>query len=91
MGKIKVEKNITNEQLQKMGVEQWPVWTKEVSEFPWSYDQKEKCYILEGKVEVTTNDGEKVIISKGDFVTFPKGLSCTWKITQDIRKHYNFG
>ena len=90
MGKIKVEKNISEEQLQKMGVNTWPIWTKEVSEFPWSYDAQETCYILEGNVEVTSDDGEKFIIGKGDFVTFPKGLSCIWKITQNIKKHYHF-
>ena len=31
-----------------------------------------------------------VEVKKGDFVTFPKGMSCTWKITKDIRKHYTF-
>ena len=27
---------------------------------------------------------------KGDFVTFPKGLSCIWDIKAPVRKHYNF-
>ena len=29
-------------------------------------------------------------IEPGDLVRFPKGMSCTWKVTQPIRKHYNF-
>ena len=90
MVKIKIEKNMSEKQLEKMGVNTWPIWTKEISEFPWSYSETETCYILKGNVEVTTDDGEKVVIEEGDFVTFPRGLSCTWKITQDIKKHYNF-
>ena len=35
-------------------------------------------------------DGKPVQIEKGDLVTFPKGMSCTWKIVQSIRKHYAF-
>ncbi len=27
---------------------------------------------------------------KGDFVTFPKGLSCVWDIKEPVKKHYNF-
>ncbi|NET86216.1 MAG: cupin domain-containing protein, partial [Moorea sp. SIO1F2] len=27
----------------------------------------------------------------GDLVTFPAGMSCTWKILSNVRKHYQFG
>jgi hypothetical protein len=33
---------------------------------------------------------EKEISGKGDFVTFPKGLSCIWDIKEPVKKHYNF-
>lgn len=87
---IKIEKQPSQEKLQQLGVFKWPIWTKEVSEFPWNYDTKETCYILEGNVIVTPDRGEAVEIGKGDLVTFPAGMSCVWKIRQDIRKHYNF-
>ncbi|MFH0913429.1 MAG: cupin domain-containing protein [Candidatus Omnitrophota bacterium] len=86
---IKVER-LTQEQLTKRGVFRWPIWEKEVSRFPWSYDSIEECYFLEGEVTVETEDGESVSFSKGDFVSFPKGLSCTWDIKKPVRKHYNF-
>jgi hypothetical protein len=88
MLKIEITK-LTPEQLHEKGVERWPIWEKEVSEFPWYYDSTEHCQILEGEVIVTT-DTEEVTFGKGDFVTFPKGLACTWKILKPIRKHYNF-
>ena len=78
-----------DEELQNQGVLTWPIWEKEASEFDWYYDSTEECYLLEGEVTVTT-DEETVTFGKGDFVTFPKGLSCKWKITKDVRKHYNF-
>jgi uncharacterized cupin superfamily protein len=86
---IKVEK-LSQDELKKRGVESWPIWTKEVSRFPWVYDSIEECLILEGQVTVETKDGKKVKFGKGDFVTFPKGLSCTWVVEKPIRKHYNF-
>jgi uncharacterized cupin superfamily protein len=27
-------------------------------------------------------------MKKGDLVTFPEGMSCTWKIRKDVKKHY---
>ena len=67
-----------------------PIWEKEVSTFPWSYDATEVCLLLEGKVTVTASDGRVATFGAGDFVVFPKGLSCTWEITEPVRKHYRF-
>ena len=86
---IKIEK-LSPEQLKKIGVLSCLIWQKEVSRFPWSYDSTEECYLLDGEVTVETGDGERVSFRKGDFVTFPKGLSCTWIIKKPVRKHYNF-
>ena len=86
---IKVQK-LSQERLKKIGVFGWPIWEKEVSRFPWSYDSIEECYFLEGKVTVKSEDGKSVSFGKGDFVTFPKGLSCTWNVKEPVRKHYNF-
>jgi uncharacterized protein len=88
---IKVEHHPTQERLNGLGVFQWLIWTKEVSEFPWFYDEPECCYFLEGEIEVTPDGGKPVQAGKGDLVTFPKGMSCTWKISKDVRKHYRFG
>lgn len=88
--KIKVEKP-SQEQIEQLGVKNWPIWTKEVSEFPWYYDDKETCLILQGQVSVTPEGGEPVDIKAGDLVEFPQGMRCVWTITQDIRKHYKFG
>lgn len=88
MSKIKVEK-LSDERIQEIGLKSWPIWEKEVSTFDWYYDETEQCYFLEGKVIVQTEDGE-VQIGKGDFVTFPAGLSCVWKILEPVRKHYRF-
>jgi len=88
--KIEVHKP-NKEDLETRGVLSWPIWEKEVSRFDWYYDSIEECYLLEGKVIVETEDGDKVEFRKGDFVTFPRGLSCTWDIKEPVKKHYNLG
>ena len=87
--KITVER--PNEQrLNELNVSSWPIWTKEASTFEWHYDEPETCYFLEGEVTVKTAEGD-VSIRKGDLVTFPSGLDCTWQVKQAVRKHYRFG
>ncbi|MCK4312844.1 MAG: cupin domain-containing protein [Candidatus Cloacimonetes bacterium] len=87
--KIKVEK-LTEEQIEEKRIKTWPIWEKEVSRFDWYYESIEECLLLEGKVVIETEDGEKVEFGKGDFVTFPQGLSCVWDIKEAVKKHYNF-
>ncbi len=88
MSGIKVENNPDPARLQALGVKEWPIWTKEVSDFPWTYDGEETCYFLAGEVTVTPAGGGPVTMGTGDLVTFPDGMSCRWQITQPVRKHY---
>jgi uncharacterized cupin superfamily protein len=86
---IKVEK-LSEDALKKRGVFNWPIWHKEESRFDWHYDETEECYFLKGRVTVETPDGNKTVFGSGDFVTFPRGLSCVWNIKEAVKKHYNF-
>ncbi|WP_019509191.1 cupin domain-containing protein [Pleurocapsa sp. PCC 7319] len=81
----------SSEQLNQLGVFNWSIWEKEESEFPWTYGDRETCYFLEGDVVVTPDGGEPVTMGKGDLVTFPEGMPCTWKINKAVKKHYKFG
>ena len=91
MAEIKIDHKPSEDHLKKLGVKSWPTWEKEVSEFPWHYDEPETCLFLDGEVVVTPKGGKPVRVGKGDFVVFPKGMSCTWKVEKPVRKHYKFG
>ena len=78
MDKIKIETNPGDERLNKLGI------------LSWTYDSEETCYFLEGDVEVISDGGDAVRMGKGDLVTFPAGLSCTWIIHKAVKKHYQF-
>ncbi len=90
MSDIKVENQVSTAELEQLGVFDWPVWTKEASTFPWTYEATETCYFLEGEVVVTPDDGTPTRMGKGDLVVFPAGMSCRWQILSDVRKHYKF-
>ena len=65
------------------------VWECGVSEFDWHYDSEETCLLIEGEVTVLY-EGKSVSFSAGDYVVFPKGLSCVWKVSKPVRKYYIF-
>lgn len=90
MTNIAVTHNPSQEHLIAMEVFFWPIWTKEISIFRWTYDCNETCYFLEGDVVVTPDGGAPVTMGKGDLVTFPAGMSCTWEIRGAVKKHYSF-
>jgi uncharacterized cupin superfamily protein len=91
MGGIHVEHHPDPARLESLGVSAWGIWAREVSTFPWTYDEREMCYLLEGEVLVTPDGGVPVRITQGDLVTFPAGMSCAWDIRVAVRKHYRFG
>ena len=69
--------------------EDWSIWECEPNTFDWTYAEEEHCFILEGNVEVI-GEVNTVTIKTGDYVIFPKGLSCVWKVSKTIKKHYTF-
>lgn len=91
MATIIVEHNPSQARLNELGVSSWSTWSKEVSTFPWTYSEREIAYVLEGEIVVTPKGGEPVSFGKGDLVTFPAGMTCTWEVKKALRKHYQFG
>ncbi|MBN2119979.1 MAG: cupin domain-containing protein [Candidatus Omnitrophica bacterium] len=90
MSSVKIETNPSQARLDELGVKQWPIWTCDVSEFDWHYDDNEICYFLEGAVVVKA-EGREFTIKKDDLAFFPKGLKCRWKVTTPVRKYYKLG
>ena len=89
MNRLVIVEQISEAEKTALNISKWPIWTKEISDFDYEYDEDEECYILEGEVIVTAGSTE-FLITVGDFVTFKKGLKCNWNIKKPIKKHYNF-
>ncbi|MGB9561957.1 MAG: cupin domain-containing protein [bacterium] len=79
----------SEDEIKNLNLDRWSEWRCEPSEFDWYYDTNETCYFYEGEVIVKT-EWEEVKIKPGDLVTFPKGLSCIWKVLKPVRKVYRF-
>lgn len=89
MSVIIVEAHPDPARLEALGVDNWPEWEKEASEFPWEYFEDETSYILEGRAIVTPEGGEPVEISKGDLVVFQSELICVWHVLEPMRKRFH--
>ena len=74
---------------EKTDMQTKPTWECGVSEFDWYYDSEETCLLIEGEVAVL-HEGGSTSIGAGDLVVFPRGLSCVWKVTKPVKKHYIF-
>jgi uncharacterized cupin superfamily protein len=85
---IIIEK-LSENTFRKKGIQNWPIWEKEVAKFDWTYDETEEFYVIEGKVIVNAGNNSYEI-NRGDFVTCPKGLNCKWEVKEYIKKHYRF-
>jgi uncharacterized cupin superfamily protein len=53
--------------------------------FDWFYAEDETVYIISGEVFITQNGAERRL-GAGDFAFFPGGSTCTWRITETVRK-----
>ena len=73
------------------GIKNRPIWECEPSNFPWNYNEKEICLIIEGESNIKTAEGESYFIKSGDLVEFPKDFKCEWNITKKIKKHFRVG
>lgn len=79
--------NLSENEKKGLDIFHWPVSTLEKNLFAWHHQHKEECYILEGEAIDTLADGSKISFKAGDFVIFPKGVTCICQIKQPIRRH----
>jgi uncharacterized protein len=89
MENIEISRPSENE-LNELGIAGWSPWECEPSTFEWEYGEEEWCFLFEGKADIKPAKGESVSIQKGDLVKFPKGLKCTWHVSEKVRKVYIF-
>jgi uncharacterized cupin superfamily protein len=62
------------------------VWECTPGRFNWHYSEDETVVVISGEVFITTENGEERRLGQGDIGFFPAGCSCTWRVTERIRK-----
>jgi uncharacterized protein len=62
------------------------VWECTPGSFKWCYGMDEAIVIISGECFMINEKGEERRFGPGDLGFFPAGTSCTWRITQTLRK-----
>jgi len=62
------------------------VWECTRGRFNWNYAKDELLYVLSGEAIITTEHGERRRLRVGDIAFFHAGSTCTWQVTDQIRK-----
>lgn len=64
------------------------LWQCLPGRFRWDYTWNETIYILAGKGEIRSDNGECCPILPGRILHFSEGLSSTWTIQETVRKFF---
>jgi uncharacterized protein len=62
------------------------VWDCTPGSFKWHYGMDETIVLISGESFMTNDKGEERRFGPGDLGFFPAGTSCTWRITETVRK-----
>ena len=83
--------------LVELDVENWPTWTtagndrwvENVTRKDKDMPYGELSYLTSGKLEIVPKDtGIPVLVSPGDFVTFPENFVSDWTVLEELTWHY---
>ena len=64
------------------------LWQRDVQERYFERAYHEIAYILEGQVEVTDDDGNRVVAGPGDILITPMGSKGHWKNLSPVKKFW---
>lgn len=64
------------------------VWAATPGRWAVRYTEHEFCHLLEGRVVITSDAGERLEFSRGDSFVMPAGFSGTWEVLEECRKLY---
>ena len=62
------------------------VWDCTPGSFRWHYSMDETIVIISGEAFMINDKGEERRFGPGDLAFFPAGSSCSWRVTQTLRK-----
>lgn len=64
------------------------IWAATRGKWRVRYTEHELCHLLEGRVAITSLDGERVELAAGESFVVPAGFAGTWEVLEDCRKLY---
>ena len=77
------------------GIEVWSdgeqsggIWECTPGPSRWTLETNEVIHLVAGRMTVTPDGGDAVVLAAGDMAVFPRGWTGTWQIQETVRKVY---
>jgi hypothetical protein len=80
---------LSGDELDRQDMRGWDVWEKDASESECSYTMEEHCFVERGSARII-HRGATLDVREGDYVVFPVGMTCTWKVAGPLGVRYAF-
>jgi uncharacterized cupin superfamily protein len=65
--------------------------TEVAGPLPWTPDQRETIYVVEGAVRIEFENRSPLELGPGDIASFPPGLAMTWHVSTPFKEIWFFG
>jgi uncharacterized protein len=66
------------------------IWECTVGSYHATYSAYEYVVLIAGRIVITPDGGTPVVVKAGDAFVVEKDFKGTWKIEEDVRKHFDF-
>lgn len=88
---VRVERNVSKERLQELGVSRWSMWKTGECKLPWDWHVDQLVYIEEGEVKVVPDGSERHMrFVAGDLVRYPKWFEADLYFNGFYQERYSF-
>ncbi|KAI4341010.1 hypothetical protein MLD38_025788 [Melastoma candidum] len=88
---LRVERKVSKERLEELGVSRWSVWKTGKCQLPWDWHVDQLVYIEEGEVRVVPSGSRRYMsFLAGDLVRYPKWFEADLFFNAPYRERYSF-
>ncbi|XP_010243106.1 PREDICTED: uncharacterized protein LOC104587264 [Nelumbo nucifera] len=88
---VGVERGVSAQRLEELGVQRWSVWKTGKCRLPWDWHVDQLVYIEEGEVRVVPEGSERFMrFVKGDLVRYPKWFEADLYFNGFYQERYRF-
>ncbi|KAJ3681627.1 hypothetical protein LUZ60_014200 [Juncus effusus] len=92
--KVRVERSVSKERLEELGVDNWSTWKSGKCRVPWNWHVDQLVYIVSGEVRVLPDgakSGERHMrFVAGDLVRYPKWMEADMYFDGPYEERYSF-
>lgn len=91
--RVRVERGVSKERLEELGVSRWSVWKTGRCRLPWDWHVDQQVYVVSGEVRVVPDGGDGSRFMRfvaGDLVRYPKWFEADLFFDGPYEERYRF-